>query len=420
MTTAKPTIGENLRSLYAQAAQRGHAGYLDLPPVSVSWAFEAGLPDPATFPIDDLLRIGERVMREDEDALQYGSGYHGSVVYGYEGLRERLAERILEKDGREVGLREVMLTSGGVQALSATCRAFLDPGSSFAVESPTWDAVLHAAETTGAEPIAIPLDEDGLRVDQLEARLPELARRGKPLKLLYTIDSFHTPTGVCLSLERRKHLLALAQEWNFIVLEDNVYGDLRYDGQPIPSLFSLDDSGLVIKVDSLSKTLAPALRIGWVTGHREAIAALSAVRGDLGVSQWLARLVAEFLQEGLFEPHLAKINALYRRKRDTAVAALAEHCPEHLTWSRPDGGFFLWLELSDRVDGRQVLRNALSQGVVCRPGERFFGQAEAEKGRQFFRLSFVTVPLEEIARGIEILGDAIRASIKTDGKTGRE
>ena len=131
-----------LQSLVSTAARRGHSGYLDLPEVPVRWAFEAGLPDPATFPIDDLARISERVLREDaQDALQYGSGYHGSVVYGWEGLRRLLAERTRELDGRDVGLREVMLTSGGVQALTATCQAFLDAGDSFAVEAPTWDAI---------------------------------------------------------------------------------------------------------------------------------------------------------------------------------------------------------------------------------------------------------------------------------------
>lgn len=402
---------ERLRSLFSAAARRGRSGYLDLPEVPVTWAFEAGLPDPATFPIEDLVRISECVLREDaDDGLQYGGGYHGSVVYGWEGLRDLLAGRMREIDGREVGRRELMLTSGGVQALTAACHAFLDPGDSFAVEAPTWDAILTAARTTGAEAVGVPLDADGLRVDWLEERLPELLRRGKPLKLVYTIDTFHTPTGTCLSLERRRRLLELAEEWNFIILEDNVYGDLRYAGEPIPSMKSLDDSGLVIKVDSFSKTLAPALRIGWVTGHADAIAALSAVRGDLGASQWMARVVAQYLREGLYEPHLAKVNALYRRKRDVAIAALREHCSEWLTWTQPDGGFFLWLEVTEAVDGNQVLRHAISRGVVCRPGERFFGNPD--EGRQFFRLAFTTVPEDQIEPGIAILADALRASTR--------
>lgn len=400
---------ELITSLRSAAARRGRGSYLDLPPAEVTWAFEAGLPDPGTFPLDDLERITGRVLREDaEQGLQYGSGYAGSVLYGYEGLRDVLATRMSEAEGREFGRRELMLTSGGVQALTLCCQAFLDPGDLFAVEAPTWDAVLGAAKVAGAEPIAIPLDDDGLRVDVLEREVVRLAGEGRPLKLLYTIDSFHTPTGVCLSLERRQRLVDLAREHHFMVLEDQVYGDLRYDGDRIPSMLSLDDSGLVLRVDSLSKTLAPALRIGWVTGHADAVAALAAVRGDLGVSQWLARVAAIYLEEGLYEPHLARINALYSEKRDATIAALERHCGDALTFTRPDGGFFLWCELTQRVDGRRVLGHALKRGVVCRPGERFFG--DPDEGRQLFRLSFVTPPLEEIDRGIEALGEAIRAS----------
>jgi 2-aminoadipate transaminase len=402
---------EQIRLLRSQAARRGTGSYLDLPRAEVKWVFEAGLPDPETFPIDDLVRISERVLREDaSEALQYGSGYAGSILYGWEGLRDLLAERASAASGRELGRREVMLTSGGVQALTLTCKAFLDPGDPFAVEVPTWNAVLGAARIAGASPIAIPLDDGGLRLDVLEQQLERLAREGRPLKLLYTISSFHTPTGVCLSEPRRRKLVELAAKWHFVILEDDVYGDLRYDGDPLPSMLSLDSAGLVVRVESLSKTVAPALRLGWVTGHAESVAALSAVRGDLGVSQWVARVAEQYLREGLYEPHLASINSLYRAKRDACLAALEKHCQGALSWTRPDGGFFLWCELDPRYDGREVLKRALAAGVVCRPGERFFG--EPEQGRQWFRLSFVTPPQDQIEPGIAALGDAIRASAR--------
>jgi 2-aminoadipate transaminase len=401
--------GERIRSLRSASARRGTPYYLDLPPTKVRWVFEAGLPDPSTFPLDDLARIAVRVLRDDfEEGLQYGSGYAGSVLYGYEGLRDVLAERAAAEAGRHFGRREVMVTSGGVQALTLACRAFLDPGDSFGVEAPTWNAVLDAARVAGAEAVALPLDEDGLRVDVLEETLPRLAREGRPLKLLYTISTFHAPAGVSLSLARRKRLAALAHEWSFVILEDDVYGALRFEGEPLPSMLSLDPHGLVLRIESLSKTVAPALRIGWVTGHAEALAALSIVRGDLGVSQWLARVAAAYLSEGLYEPHLQRVNLLYRAKRDATLAALEKHCSEGLSWNRPAGGFFLWCTLAPRFDGREVLRRALAAGVVCRPGERFFG--DPEQGRQRFRLSFVTPPLAEIEPGIAALGEAIRAS----------
>ncbi len=400
-----------IKSLYSQAVGEGSSGYWEFPAVDVTWAFEAGLPDPATFPIDDLVRISEHVLRTDAaDGLQYGGGQHGSIVYGWEGLRDLLAERTRAREGREVGRREVMLTSGGVQALTLACSAFLDAGDSFAVEAPTWGAVLSAGQKSGAEPIAIPLDREGMRIDLLEKQAERLASEGKPLKMVYTIATFHTPTGVCLSLDRRRRLIELAEKWNFLVLEDNVYGDLRYEGDPIPTIFSQDDTDRVVKVDSFSKTLAPALRLGWVTGHADAIAALSSVRGDLGVSQWLARIMAEYLKEDLLDPHIARVSALYRGKRDTAVKALEEHCAEWVRWETPQGGYFLWLELGPEVDGRQVMARAIADGVVCRPGERFFGREE--DGRQFFRLAFIMVPNEEIERGIAVLGKAIRESVR--------
>ncbi len=399
-----------VRELLSKASAAGNPGYWDFPEIPVKWHFESGLPDPATFPIDDLARLCERVLREDaEEGLQYGSGRRGSIVYGYEGLRELLVERARRVDGRELDLRHLMLTSGGVQGITAGCHALLDPGDVVAVEAPTWGAAITAARVAGAEPVPIPMDEDGMRVDLLEQEIERLSAAGRRLKLVYTIATFHTPTGTCLSLDRRQRLLELARRHRFIVMEDNCYGELRYSGEALPSLLSLDTDGLVLKIDTFSKLLAPAFRMGWVTGHEDVIAALSAVRGDLGVSQWLARVLARYMEEGLLEPHIARVNSLYGRKLDTALAALEEHCAKYARWTRPDGGFFLWLELADEIDAKSVMRNAIADGVVCRPGERFFG--DENDGRQFLRMAFVMVPSEELERGIAALGKAMADSI---------
>ncbi len=399
-----------VRALLSKASAAGTPGYWDWPEIPVKWHFESGLPDPATFPIDDLVRLSERVLRDDADeGLQYGGGRRGSIMYGYEGLRERLVERTARVDGRELDLRHLMLTAGGVQAITAACHALLDPGDVVAVEAPTWGAAITAARIAGAEPIAIPMDADGLQVDLLEKEIERLSAAGQRLKLVYTIATFHTPTGTCLSLERRHQLLALARRHQFIVLEDNCYGELRYSGEPLPSLLSLDTEGWVLKVDTFSKLLAPAFRIGWATGHEDVIAALSAVRGDLGVSQWVARVLAGFMEEGLLEPHIASVNEIYGRKLETALAALEAHCAPFAKWSRPDGGYFLWLELDERVDEKGVMRRAIAQGVVCRPGERFFGKPD--DGRKFLRMAFAMVPNHELERGIAVLGQAMAGSI---------
>ena len=379
--------------------------------LKIRWAFEAGLPDPATFPLDDLERLTSDVLRDDAaDALQYGSPGSNGIGWGYEVLRDRIAERTLRLEGRAIDRHSVMLTLGGVQAITLACRAFLDPGDLLAVEAPTWGAALSAATQAGAEALAIPMDADGMRVDVLEQELERLQSEGKRLKMLYTIATFNTPTGWSLSLPRRRKLLELANQYGFIVLEDNVYGELRYEGETIPTLFSLDESGLVVKIDSFSKILAPALRLGWVSGDPEVMRALGAVKGDLGVSQWLARVVTRFMDEGKLDPHVAMVNELYREKRDIAVQALRDQCGPWVTFDVPEGGFFIWIELSSDVDGDQVMQKAFAEGVVCRPGERFFGETDADAHKQWFRLAFIMVPKDELERGITALGKAIADS----------
>ena len=408
-------MSERIEQLVSESVQRvPRSGWFEFPAdVQIRWAFEAGLPDPATFPLDDLERLSADVLRDDAaNALQYGSPGSNGINWGYEGLRDRIAERTLRLEGREINRRNVMLTLGGVQAITLACRAFLDPGDVVAVEAPTWGAALSAARQAGAEALAIPMDRDGMLVDQLEPEIDRLAREGRRLKMLYTIATFNTPTGWSLSLPRRRALLDLAKRHNFVVLEDNVYGELRYDGDAIPTLFSLDDSGLVVKIDSFSKILAPALRLGWVSGDPEAMRALGSVRGDLGVSQWLARVVARFMDEGKLDPHVAMVNALYREKRDLAVRALRDQCGPWVDFDVPEGGFCLWIELSPHVDGEQVLQKAFAEGVMCRPGERFFGDTDGDAHKQWFRLAFVMVPKDEIERGITALGKAIADSAR--------
>ncbi|HEX7096443.1 MAG TPA: PLP-dependent aminotransferase family protein [Acidimicrobiales bacterium] len=376
---------------------------------NITWMFEAGLPDPDTFPVDDLIRITADVLRRDAaGALGYGSAFDAEIQAGFVGLRDLLAARGSRIDGRDVSRHNVMLTSGAAQGLMLLLEAFVDPGDVVAVEAPTWNAMLAALARRGASVVALPLDDDGIDVDAFEAVLDTTEREGRRLKLLYTIATFNTPTGVCLSTERRRRIVELARRHGFVVIEDNVYAELRYDGAPLPSLFSLDDSDVVVKVDSFSKIVAPGLRVGWITASRDVIATLAGVRGDLGVSQLTARVLAQYLDQGLLEPHIADVVARYRAKRDAAESALRRHCGDLVRWRTPEGGFFLWVELDDTVDPAGVMRRALERGVSCRAGERFFG--DGDRGRNWFRLAFPSVPIEMIDAGIAVVGDAIRAS----------
>jgi 2-aminoadipate transaminase len=398
----------DLRAFYSTVASSVDESYYREPDPSIIYPFDGGYADPRSFPVDDFLRLSERVLRtQTAGALLYGGALDG-MMYGYAGLREQLAARSAADDRRELGTRNVVLTSGGAQAISLAFEAFLDPGDAVVVEAPTWGMVLVMAQRRGAETVPVPLDEEGLELDVLEEQLERLASEGRRLKLLYTIAAFNTPTGVTLSLDRRRRLLELAERHQFLILEDNVYRPLRYDGDPVPTLFSMDESGRVFKVESFSKTLAAGLRVGWVTGDPEITRAIVNVRGDLGVGQWMARMLSEYLGEGLLDPHHEMVNALYRSKRDVAEAALREHCSPWVRWRTPEGGFFLWVELDPSIDGQLVMEKAYSAGVQCRPGERFFG--DKEHGKQFFRLAFSLVPAEDIERGIAVLGDVIGAS----------
>lgn len=221
-------------------------------------------------------------------------------------------------------------------------------------------------------------------MDELEETLRRLRRDGTRTKLVHTISNFNNPMGFCFSLDRRKKLLRLAAEWGLIILDDDTYGDLRYDGENIPSLYGLDESGLVLKAKTFSKTIGPALRMGWVLGDRRALAALASVRRDLGMSQIIARALAEYMKAGKFEPHVARVSAIYRSKRDAMRAYLGEYCAPFIKWNNLAGGFYLWLELSPQVDPVKLTQLAAAKGVYCRPGQSTFPRRsrQAEPARR--------------------------------------
>jgi 2-aminoadipate transaminase len=400
----------DLNRVLSAAARRSIAPY-PMPPERASWLFEAGLPDPATFPVDDLVRISAEVLHEEHaGALQYGAARDAETSSGWVGLRDALATRTTRVDGRPVDRHGIMLTSGSASALALLFEAFVDPGDAVAVEVPTWNTNLATLARRGADVIPLLIEDDeGFSIEALESALGRLAAEGRSLKLVYTIATFNTPSGVCLSVDRRRRLIELAHRNNFVIIEDNVYRELRYDGEHLPSLLALDPYGVVLRVDSLSKVLAPAMRIGWITGTPGTIAVLNGMRGDLGVSQWLARVAERFIRSGLLDRHIESVVELYRTKREVAERALHEHCDPWVRWRTPEGGFFLWVELDERVDVAAVMRHALEEGVLCRTGERFFSDA---RGHHCFRLAFPSVPLPEIERGMAVLGRSIRAAMR--------
>lgn len=407
------------RSLYSKLALDGPPLFFPDPPARVTFNFDQGIAAQETFPIEELKELAGRVLDRDRGrALEYISFGHddatGDIVYlasyielvlGHTGLREQLARWLgARQDVDGLTADGVIVTNGSVQAIALATAAFLDPGDGALIESASFPYAARFIGMRGADLRTVDIDGQGMVVESLVRRLEEFRRDGVRPKLLYVIPTFQLPTGAVMPEDRRRRLLEVAEEWDLVVLEDGIYSDLRYGGEPVPSLLSLDTTGRVLQSHAFSKIMAPALRLGWMAGRPEMIEALAAVRQDLGVSQWMCRLMAAYLAEDRMDAHIDAANALYRRKRDIAVEAVREHCGRWVDFDVPQGGFYLWLRMRDGVDWEKAQHEAALGGVFCRPGERFTGSAE---GARYLRLAFSHAPEHELRRGIEVLGAAI-------------
>ncbi len=399
----------DIQTLYSAVAGDGPPLFFPNPEVPAVFNFDQGLAAPESFPRDDLIRLSKLVLERDGpvvlDYFDPGTGYE-ELVYGYRALRERLADRIKTTQGRDLGPMGIILTSGSVQGIALAVSGYVNTGDVVVVEAASFPYALRYMGMAGADIRAVPVDHDGMDVDALETLLDQVAAEGKRVKLVYAIPTFQTPTNTEMPVARRHKLLALAEKHGFIVIEDEVYGDLRFAGDPLPTLLSLDKTGLVIQCGSFSKIVAPGLRLGWMAGDPKAIGALAAVRQDLGVGQWLARVMNEYLREGLLEPHLERAREIYRSKATAAVRAVREHCGPFVQFQEPRGSFYLWLEIDNRVDWGRAAQLAEREGIFFRPGERFMGETD---GRQFLRLAYSHVSEQVIADGIAKLGAILRA-----------
>lgn len=401
----------SIDTLFTRRVREAPAPFFVKPPVPVTYDFDQGVPAPELYPLDELAHYAAAAIeRFGPSALSYvgGEGYE-ELTYGSGGLREVLAERIGERQGRQLGPLGVMLFNGSAQGLANVAAAFCEPGDGVVVEASSFPFMLGYLAATGAELATAAVDDDGMVIEDVEAAFDRLGARGLRPKLVYTIPTYQVPTGTCMPLARRQQLLDLAKRRGVVVVEDNCYYDVHYDEPPPPTLLSLDDSGLVIQSDSFSKILAPGLRMGWLAGAPEALAAVATVRQDLGVSQWLARTLQLYVADGRLDPHLDDLRTGYRRKRDVALAALRRHCEPLVRFRVPKGGIYFWLEIADDVDLEAVRDRLALDGVACRPGERFTGD---DSGRRFLRMAYLQVPEDEIERGVAALGKALAASRK--------
>jgi 2-aminoadipate transaminase len=371
----------------------------ELPPV----AFTAGIPDPATLPIDELAAASETVLRRDGAlALEYG----GSL--GYVGLRSWLAGHWAPLEGVSLTPENYTLTVGSAHALDNLCATFIDPGDVVLVESPSFPGSLRMIRTSGAEMIPLPVDDDGLVVEAAEEALSRLDREGRRAKLLYTIPTYQNPTGSTLALERRHRLLELCQRHGVLIIEDEAYGELSFDEADIPSLYSLAQGVGVAKIGTFSKIIATGLRVGWVQASPAIVQATLTTRFDMGQSPYLLRTIAEYASEGRLDAHILRMRDLYRRKRDRMIEELSERAGVHVSWNEPRGGFFLWLKLAAGIDPWVVRQFGEEEGVLVGAGPNYFAGGPEEPDTGFIRLAYSYASEPEIVEGIKRLSKALQ------------
>jgi 2-aminoadipate transaminase len=369
------------------------------PPPVPPIALTGGIPDPETLPTEELIAASERVLRrEGPEALRYG-GHQGHA-----GLREWLAGHYSAADGMSLTSEHFTITNGVSGGIVNVCQTFLDEGDVGLAELPTYPGGAGTIQHCLADLIGVPLDEDGLVPDALEETLERLEGEGRRVKLVYTIPNFQNPTGACMSLERRRAVVDICDRHRVLIVEDDAYGDIRFEGERLPSLFALAGGKGVAHVGTFSKTVATGLRVGWVLADLPVIEALLRTRYDLGVSPWLQRTMLEFCASGGWERHVAKVNDVYRRKAHSMLSGLAERCSRYVRWSEPKGGFFVWLTLAESVDPAALAEAARNLGVQYVGGGSFY---RGEGGRNNVRLAFSHVSDAEIPEAILRFGRAL-------------
>jgi 2-aminoadipate transaminase len=363
-------------------------------------SFAGGLPAPELFPVDDVLRATERVLSESGAAsLQY------SPSEGFAPLREVFAAES-QRRGIACCADDILIMTGSQQPLDLTGKIFLDAGDCVLTESPTYMAAIQAFQSYGARFASVPTDEEGLILDAL----PALIEREKP-KFLYTIPNFQNPTGVTLTAERRKKLYEIAARYGLIVLEDDPYGALRYAGKNVPSVKSLDTEGIVIYQSTISKTIAPGLRVGWVVASKEIRAKMTIAKqaADLHTSSLDQRIVHRYLTDCDSEKHVETIRRSYGERFRIMDARLKETMPPGFTWTHPEGGMFLWVTCPEGVNTNELMREALARKVLFVPGQDFFSDAP---GLRYMRLNFSNASAEQIRVGIGRLAEVCAAAVE--------
>ena len=387
---AQPSAIRDICALVAQPQVRSLAG---------------GWPDPAKFPITAIRRIFDDLMAKHGDQLlQYGS------TEGLQDLRQVLANRMKTEGLKNAAPDNLIITHGSAQGMHLAAQVFIDREDVIIVGLPTYFGGPGAVQSRGGKVVGVPVDRHGLNPNRLRQEIKRLKGAGKRVKGVYVIPNFQNPTGVTLSLERRRQIIGLAETHDLVIFEDDPYVDLRFEGKHLPSLKSLDRQGRVIHLRSLSKTFVPGVRLGWAFGDAGAIRQMVVAKqfADAATNTPAQYILLEFIRRGLLDKQIQENIRFYRAKRDFMLAQMDRHFPRKATWNRPQGGFFIFVKLPKNMDANKLFQRAVEKDVAFVTGQPFFVDGS---GQNTFRLSYAQAGEAEIEAAIQVIGNLIKDSL---------
>ncbi|MHB8172058.1 MAG: aminotransferase-like domain-containing protein [Thermincolia bacterium] len=363
-------------------------------------SFGGGMPSADSFPVEELAKLAADTFADHgEQMLQYGTSE------GYQPLREWVAGWLQAK-GWKVTVDNILIISGSQQGLDLTSKAFLDPGDQVVIESPSYLSAFQIFTSYQASYLPVPSDDQGMKMDELE----KVLANNSP-KLIYSIPTFQNPTGITMTLARRKKLIELANKHDVIVIEDDPYGYLRYSGEEVPSLKALDTEGRVIYMGSFSKIVAPGLRVGFAVADSQILAKMIIGKQatDVHTSNLSQQIIYRYCSQGMLEPHIEKICEMYKAKRDTMLVAMDKYFPKEVTWTKPEGGLFIWCTMPEGLVSNELLKEAVEKKVAFIPGAPFYLGGQ---GQNMLRLNFSNAQMDLIDEGIKRIGEVLSKAVR--------
>jgi 2-aminoadipate transaminase len=363
-----------------------------------------GLPDPTTLNTPEFQDAVRRFMSSPQayHALEYGDEQGNATLIEY------LVARISREQQVALRAENLMIVAGSTHAVDMIARLYTRPGAAVIVEAPTYADALHIFRDHGVELHSVAVDQEGVMVDEFEKLLKHLSAKQNLPRLFYTIPNFHNPTGITTSEQRRSEILRLAQQYDLMIVEDDVYRHLAFDPAIPSSFFTLAGGVNVIQIGSFSKTLAPGLRLGWIIASADVVQRFvhcGTTQMGGGANPLSAQIVAEYCVRGYWDAHLDRVRNLYRTRRDTLLAALARYMPPHVAWTKPSGGFFVWVTLPDEMRGSVVKEQASKRGVMIAAGEGYF--VNPDDGKHNLRLTYSFASVSDIETAVRILAEVV-------------